>query len=469
MQTAQDVPSLAGNPVEQAGKEAATDFAKMLSGVVSEAYSSQDSATDAEVSTTREPFHMPLIVDAASDILKTQQHLSGKMIESAPATISSAVVEKGGHAGKNAEKSAFKGAEALATAALPQPVDAIAPFVSTVGVAEKVQPDLPVAKQEPVRTLAEKMSAAATVISELTVVESDLRGKPQQAEALNTQATIPECSLTAEYAGKPVSTKSDSSMNAPSVQTMSIQMSSGPSDAMTITVPLLATGAEAGAAQVPAEIKSGIEMRSQEHLDAPNKKTKSAILSVEASSLLRTPETPLVMGGVRIEAAPLKGSAETIAAPHARAASSDPFSIMDATPAEPAPQLLHSSRHEVEVGINDPTYGWVEVKTHKYAGEITATLAASSSEFHRDLGTQLTGLTDYLSTRDIAIHKVVMEPMNTPEFGGQHSQQPGSDREGHRSTEGVATGFVATPSQPEKVVESLQGLYRYSSQIHLLA
>ena len=75
---------------------------------------------------------------------------------------------------------------------------------------------------------------------------------------------------------------------------------------------------------------------------------------------------------------------------HVRAANSDPFAIMDTHCAESAPQILHSSHHEVEIGINDPTHGWVEIRTHKYAGEISASLSASSIEAQHNLRGQLT-------------------------------------------------------------------------------
>ena len=316
-----------------------------------------------------------------------------------------------------------------------------------------------------------EIETAAAAGSDLSIAKGEPSNQLQQPdESSTTWKTIAEFTSTVTSAKVAAGIKTGDRSGGQPVQSGTDPISSARPDAMTANVPVSPVAVEqSDAPSIPA-IQDGIEMQNHEHFDAPEKKIKHSVSTGERATLLRTPETTSATSEARLEAVPLKSETAAVA-PNERtkAASADPFVIMDTPSTEPDPRLLHSSRHEVEVGINDPTYGWVEVRTHKYAGEITATLAASSTESHRNLGTQLTGIADYLSTRDIPIHKVVMQGINTPDSGGQQSRHPGSDGQGQRSTEEPVARYTAVRTQVDEVNEPLPGQFRYSSQIHLLA
>jgi hypothetical protein len=106
-------------------------------------------------------------------------------------------------------------------------------------------------------------------------------------------------------------------------------------------------------------------------------------------------------------------------------ASSDasPFQRLDSgeTPAT----LLHSSPHQIAVGVHDPALGWLEVQTQSAAGHISATLTAASTDAHANLTAEMPAITQYLADRNVSLHSLNVDTQGSAAGGGQ-SQQPGS-------------------------------------------
>jgi len=90
--------------------------------------------------------------------------------------------------------------------------------------------------------------------------------------------------------------------------------------------------------------------------------------------------------------------------------------------------LLHSSAHQIAVGVHDPSLGWLEVQTQSSAGHISATLTAASTEAHASLAAQAPAITQYLADRNVSVHSVnVNTQVDTQSGASSGGGQPQSD------------------------------------------
>jgi hypothetical protein len=453
-------------------------FAETFSGVVGEKLSKADALTDTAAATNLESsIRWPFATGAKSAGMEGMHwesstfvaQASTQTVDPAGSSNGKTSIPESGRTKQRTQNTERQAARVITADAAANQTNAILVVAPTIGIDPKSQTEQPVAQEGVSDAHIEKETAS--VASDRNAVKGDVtRQSLQPEETFAIQKTIPELRLPVETARAPINTKTLKQIASPLVQIGTEEISSGrPNDSNALVPTSPIASEEIATLSTPAG-KDVIEMSVQEHFETPGKKMRQVSLGGEPTSLLRTPETQAVANGMQVEAVPLRSAATPISVESsAGPANSDPFAVMDASLPEPAPQLLHSSHHDVEVGVNDPTYGWVEVRTHKYGGEITATLTASSTESHRNLGTQLSGLTDYLSTRDIPINKVVMEGMTAANSGGQQSRHSGSDGKGQGSTEDAAPGFTTAPLQLEETTEAQPSQYRYSSQIHLLA
>jgi len=90
--------------------------------------------------------------------------------------------------------------------------------------------------------------------------------------------------------------------------------------------------------------------------------------------------------------------------------------------------LLHSSAHQIAVGVHDPSLGWVEVQTQSAAGHISATLSAASTDAHANLTAQMPAMTQYLADRNVSLHSLNVDTQGSAPGGGQ-PQHSGSGSE----------------------------------------
>jgi len=510
-QTDPITPAVADRDGEKAAADSAKpDFAEMLNSVVSDEFPLGDTNSDAVAALAKQgsSTHWPLAVASESLSANSLKLEQDTLVDPVKPSNSKTSSQKCGHTKKSAEDSEMHKTLALAPVGQVSTIAAVVPNSGIAGNAQTDQPDSqrehsvpqarllttaatvpvlstvkvessgplqqpapPVSQQEPSSAQAESDFREAASVPDLSIAKDEPSNALQQPDKSSTTwKTIAEFNLPVASSNVVAGIKSGYRSGGQPALSGNDPMSSARPDAMTENVSVSSvTDEQSDDFSTPA-IKEGFEMRKQELFDASGKKVRHSISGGELATLLRTSEITSAISEAQLEAVPLKSATAGLSSNgHTKPANADPFVIMDTPSADPDPRLLHSSRHEVEVGINDPTYGWVEVRTHKYAGQITATLAASSTESQRNLGTQLTGLTDYLSTREIPIHKVVMQGMNTPDSGGQQSRHSGSEGQGQRSAEEPAARNTAVRTQLEEVNELHPGQYRYSSQIHLLA
>jgi hypothetical protein len=91
--------------------------------------------------------------------------------------------------------------------------------------------------------------------------------------------------------------------------------------------------------------------------------------------------------------------------------------------------LLHSSAHQIAVGIQDPSLGWLEVQTQSSAGHVNATLTAATAEAHASLAVQAPAITQYLADRNVPIQSLNVHTQADMQGGtsGGGQSQPGPE------------------------------------------
>lgn len=68
-----------------------------------------------------------------------------------------------------------------------------------------------------------------------------------------------------------------------------------------------------------------------------------------------------------------------------------------------SPVVLHAGAQHVEVGVQDPHLGWVEISAQNTSGHVDATLVAASGQTHSELAAQLPAIAQYLQERDVRV------------------------------------------------------------------
>lgn len=123
------------------------------------------------------------------------------------------------------------------------------------------------------------------------------------------------------------------------------------------------------------------------------------------------------------------------------------FSIMDGTPLEQQAHVLKSSSREVSVGVQDPQYGWVEVKTHLNAGQVSASLHVNSVESQYALQQELPAIQHFAATRDLDLSSLTV---STGDQGAGAFQQQAGQGQGETnqsfSPNPVGEGWVRQTS-----------------------
>jgi hypothetical protein len=109
------------------------------------------------------------------------------------------------------------------------------------------------------------------------------------------------------------------------------------------------------------------------------------------------------------------------------------FPLLDATPfqrldsGEAPATLLHSSAHQIAVGVHDPSLGWLEVQTQSTAGHISATLSTASTDAHANLAAEMPAITQYLADRNVSLHSLSVDTQGSAAGGGQSQQSSSGD------------------------------------------
>jgi hypothetical protein len=130
-----------------------------------------------------------------------------------------------------------------------------------------------------------------------------------------------------------------------------------------------------------------------------------------------------------------------------------------------SPQRVRAGPRSMEIGVDDPTHGWLEIRAEGGTGQVAASLTAASAGAHAALHAQLSGMAGYLAEHEIGVRHLTMSDgpgeaaagsgERSPRQGGQpghegSGQDPGGqDRLGNLANStasgGTATGGSSGP------------------------
>lgn len=109
--------------------------------------------------------------------------------------------------------------------------------------------------------------------------------------------------------------------------------------------------------------------------------------------------------------------------------------------------LLHGNANKVAFGIHDSSMGWIEVRTQSTAGEISATLATSSSQTHTALSAQLPSLSQYLTDQNVRVSNLGVE---------QGFSQTGGNLDGGMSSSKDTSQGQTAPNHTENIEREME-------------
>jgi hypothetical protein len=177
-----------------------------------------------------------------------------------------------------------------------------------------------------------------------------------------------------------------------------------------------APAASRAAAEVTAVQASASKSKTQQKIEG--NAGSFSVNSVTAASPRSNPATSFAEFSPRANDAASASVGKNVVSSDA-----SPFQRLDS--GETAPTLLHSSAHQIAVGVHDPALGWLEVQTQSSAGHISATLTAASTDAHANLTAAMPAITQFLADRNVPLHSLNVDTQGSA-AGGGHSQQPGS-------------------------------------------
>lgn len=128
------------------------------------------------------------------------------------------------------------------------------------------------------------------------------------------------------------------------------------------------------------------------------------------------------------------------------------FDRIDAAPLT-APQILTSAPQRLDVGVNDPSLGWVEVRAHAAGGQIAATLNTATPAAHAALTAQLPAMRESLAGQPVRVDTMFSQ---TASSGGGQGNPPQQGREGQGAamsagSPAIAGGEGETASVPDSL------------------
>lgn len=94
-----------------------------------------------------------------------------------------------------------------------------------------------------------------------------------------------------------------------------------------------------------------------------------------------------------------------------------------------APHIIESTPQRLTVGVRSTGLGWLEVHANNVAGQVSATVATSSTESHNAISAQLPTMREYLAGEHVRVDSLATErfPQSS---GGQGSSSGNQSRNG---------------------------------------
>ncbi len=217
---------------------------------------------------------------------------------------------------------------------------------------------------------------------------------------------------------------------------------------------LLSSADHAQSSQVPSKSPEG-RMVTPTSSPVPTVSTKSDLTPTkqptpefthnEEVRKSKSPSSISIPGGVKERLLTSAPQTETAPTPQFKPAANDrssipapprdiaanPYTLMDNLPSGSSGQVLHASHNEVAVGVHDPTYGWVEIKTHLNAGQLSASVSTAPGEASREMQNQLPAMAEYLADRHIHLDSLSLDGFSSSpsDSGAGNAAQGGRDND----------------------------------------
>lgn len=145
----------------------------------------------------------------------------------------------------------------------------------------------------------------------------------------------------------------------------------------------------------------------------------------------------------------------TSGAIHSAASTDSAYTAFERMDSAPGPQVLAGSPQRLAVGVRDAGLGWVEIRTHTAAGQVSAVVATGSSQAQSALSAQLPAMRDYLAEQHVHVDTLGAEQFSASsgERGNGTGRQ--SEDRGMRGALGQASAEPARVSAADSDEESL--------------
>lgn len=174
-----------------------------------------------------------------------------------------------------------------------------------------------------------------------------------------------------------------------------------------------------------------------ENVRAGSSSPSLPVTGVSRSALTLEPSLVNDKGGVAAVAGALAHVPHAGASVSAAASSTGPLSAVSSAFARmdsaAPPQVIESAPQRLTVGVRDGGLGWVEIRTHAAAGQVSAVVATGTSEAHATLQAHLPELREYLTSQQVRVDQLASEPFaSAGESRGSQQQEPGRSGPQHQ-------------------------------------
>jgi hypothetical protein len=195
--------------------------------------------------------------------------------------------------------------------------------------------------------------------------------------------------------------------------------------------------------------KAGNVDSAQQTSSSIKEQPSSAITAAGASTIVR--EATSLAGQSRSDA-----SATT-----AESSSSETFAALDAGTSTGSPTWIHARAQRAEAGFQDPTLGWVGVRATTSGGAVHAQLMTDSADAAQALGSQLSGLNDYLAEHHTPVETLTLTASDGGSAGWNSGQSTGQGMQqgtGQQSGQGANADSQISPYQSSVVLAAASQL-----------
>jgi len=199
-----------------------------------------------------------------------------------------------------------------------------------------------------------------------------------------------------------------------------------------------------------AATETGVSTVTAQHVGSPDTAGVAVAPSVTGGALLQHGlPVPSSAGHMALSA---PNTTDTGTAVTSTTVAHNTFERMDSAS---APQVLASNSQRLAVGVHDAGLGWVEVRTHTAAGQISAVVATNSAEAHAAVSAQLPAMREYLAAQHVRV-----DSLGTQQFSSSSGQENSSrgNHDGGRAVDRDPSERIGPDAQivlPETEEETL--------------